>query len=315
MRAAPHLLDDEERRQVVEVRFAASRRSGGADVAVDVESRAQNRRVAGAPRNLPREAARRRHAADLALRVDAVAVDRAPEVLAVDEAFAHHLDAGVVPGLRALLRAQVVQRIGAPLPLEPLLARVLIDQPFLDRDPHRAREILRALADEQMVIRFVGDELRDPRGRADALDPRDGAGALLRPVHARRVELYDALRVWQAAPADAGLVRIELDDGDARDQRVEDVGAAGHHRERLRHARDAVGVFRSVAVGRGDDAGPGTLGRHHRRRLPEYRLRYPDRSRRHRGRRLHELASIQFFHAPLREKGVVPLFFGEPFFS
>src|SRR5205814_8916545 len=162
--------------------------------------------------------------------------------------------------------------------------------------------------DEQMVIRFVGDELRDARGRADALDPRDGAGALLRPVHARRVELYDALRVWQAAPADAGLVRIELDDGDARDQRVEDVGAAGHHLERLRHARDAVGVFRSVAVGRGDDAWSGALGRHHRRRLAEYRLRYPAPSPPPPVGRRPDPAPIRFFLPPPPKKGPTPFF-------
>jgi hypothetical protein len=37
-----------------------------------------------------------------------------------------------------------VQRIGAALPFQPLLARGLVDEAFLDLDAHRARELLRA---------------------------------------------------------------------------------------------------------------------------------------------------------------------------
>ena len=41
------------------------------------------------------------------------------------------------------------------------------------------------------------------RRRAHAFERRDAAGALRRPVHAARVELDDAVRVRQAAVADA----------------------------------------------------------------------------------------------------------------
>jgi hypothetical protein len=68
------------------------------------------------------------------------------------------------------------------------------------------------------VIRFIRDELRHPGGRAHAFDARDAAGAFLRSVHAARIELHDPLGVGQAAPADAGLIRIELDDADAGDE-------------------------------------------------------------------------------------------------
>ena len=77
--AAAHRLDDQERRQVVEIRLAASGGAGGADLVVDVEPGAEDRRVAGAAGDLPGQAARGRDAADVAVRADAVAVDRAPE--------------------------------------------------------------------------------------------------------------------------------------------------------------------------------------------------------------------------------------------
>src|SRR3712207_1360239 len=79
--AAAHLLDDEERAEVEEVRLATPCRARRADRAVDVEPRAEDGRVADAPRYLPREPARRRHAADLALRVYRVAVDSPVDVL------------------------------------------------------------------------------------------------------------------------------------------------------------------------------------------------------------------------------------------
>src|SRR5262245_9964334 len=125
MRAAAHFLDDEERAEIEEIGLAASGRSRRADFPVDIKSRAENRRVARATGNLPRQAARRRDAADVALRVDAVAVDRPVVVLRIDPAFGHHVERDLPIGLLAILRREVVQRIGPPLPLEPLLARAL----------------------------------------------------------------------------------------------------------------------------------------------------------------------------------------------
>src|SRR6516225_10098807 len=64
--AAPHLVDDEKRRQPVEVRLAASRRPARADGAVDPVPGAQDRRVPDASGDLERQAGRRGGAADLA---------------------------------------------------------------------------------------------------------------------------------------------------------------------------------------------------------------------------------------------------------
>ena len=76
------------------------------------------------------------------------------------------------------------------------------------------------------MVGRVHHQLRHLRRRAHAFDRRDAAGALLRPVHAARIELDDAVGVRQPAVADAVVGRIELDDVDAGDERVEDVGAA-----------------------------------------------------------------------------------------
>src|SRR5205823_1546747 len=64
VRAASHLLDDEEGAEVVEVRLAPSGRACRADCAVNVETSAEDGRVADATGNLPGKPARRRHAAD-----------------------------------------------------------------------------------------------------------------------------------------------------------------------------------------------------------------------------------------------------------
>src|SRR4029077_4809206 len=101
--AAAHGLDDEERGEIVEVGLAPAGGAGGADLPVHVQAGAEDRRVAHAAWDFPREAAGRRHAADLPLGVDAVAVDRAPEMLAADEALADHLQRRLMPRLGAFL--------------------------------------------------------------------------------------------------------------------------------------------------------------------------------------------------------------------
>jgi len=115
-------------------------------------------------------------------------------------------------------------------------------------------------------------------------------------MHARRIELNDAFGVRQAAPADAGLVGIELDDRDAGNERIEHVGALRHHLERLRHAGDAIAILRLVAVGRRDHAWLDALRRHDRGRLREQRFgRGGCRSGRG-GGGADELTAVQFLH-------------------
>src|SRR5438105_12988557 len=84
--ATPHLLDDEVGGEVEEVGLAPARGPRRAHVAVEPEAGAEDGRVAHAARDLEVEAARGGDAADLALGVDAVAVDGSPEMLGVEEA-------------------------------------------------------------------------------------------------------------------------------------------------------------------------------------------------------------------------------------
>jgi len=263
MRAAPHLFHDQERAQVVEVGFAAAGRSGGADFVVHVESRAENRRVADAAGNLPRQPAGRRHAADVAAGVDAVAVDRAVIVIGIDEAFTHHLQAGVVPGLRPRLRIRVVLRIDAALPLEPEPPGRVGVEVVLDLESDTPREVLRALADDEVMVGQIHHLLGDVRRRADAFQRGHASRALPGPVHTARVELDDAVGIRQAAVADARVFGIELDDVDAGDERVEDVGVAARHQvERALDGGLRSAVLVAVAVGGRHDDGLHAAGTH-----------------------------------------------------
>src|SRR6185436_12965025 len=151
--AAAHLLDDHKRAQIVEIRFAATGRTGSANRTIDIESRSEYRRVTEAPGNLPRETARSCYAADLTFGVDAVAVDRAVHVLLAQQAFREHLERRFVSGLSAFFGIEIVTRIHSAFPLQPLPARILSVQIVLDLESHVACKFLRAFTDDQVMIR------------------------------------------------------------------------------------------------------------------------------------------------------------------
>ena len=156
--------------------------------------------------------------------------------------------------MRAFCRVKVVIGIRPPLPLEPQAARQLGVQIAFDREPHVARETLRARADQEVVIRDIHHLLRHLGRRFDPLEAGDPSRALPGTVHAARIQLDDTLRVRQTAVTDARVRRIELDDVDAGDERVEDVPAGGHRRKREFDGRLRAAVLEAVAVcGRNDD--------------------------------------------------------------
>ena len=99
-----------------------------------------------------------------------------------------------------------------------------------------------------MVVGLVSDVLRNPCRRTHPFDRRDRAGASHGAVHDRRVELHDAFSVREATPTDAGLLRIELNDRHAGNERIEHVGSVGHHRKRCLDARLSSLALRPVAV-------------------------------------------------------------------
>ena len=289
-----HLLDDQERRQAVEVGLAAPRRPRRPHRAVDVEPRPENRRVADPPRYLPRESARRGHAADAAAGIDAVAVDGAVQLVLGEDPLGDQVEAGAgVPRARVrrapAVGIEIVPRVGAALPLEPQAARTVRVQVVLDGEAELPGEPLSARADEQVVVGEVGDQPGHARRRAHPFEGGDASRPPLRAVHAAGVELHHPVGVGAPAVADAGVFGVELDDVDPGDQGVEHIVARRHPPEGGLDAglRPAVPV--AVAVGGGDDhRGHGPRGLDGRRPAEGG----PGNGEPRRGRG-HELATIQ----------------------
>ena len=236
--ALPHGLDDRVRAARHEVRLAAPGGAAAPDAVLAVDPRADDGRVADAPRHLEEQSGRRRDADEVARRAPHGHVDRAlrPEVgVAVfpDE----RLDVGVLRFLAGL--DPVVVRREALFPVQPDLPRLRREE-VLGQESVRAREPRGARADEEHAVRALHDELRDLRRRLDALERADGARAHRPPVHDARVELDDAFLVRDAAVPDAHVVRVELVDVHADDRRVERVVALDERLPRGLRGLDAV---------------------------------------------------------------------------
>ena len=109
--------------------------------------------------------------------------------------------------------------------------------------------------------------LRDERRRPHALEAGHGAGALPRAVHARRVELDDAVGVRQPAVADA------VSSGSSSTMLTPAISASSTSLpsviidERLLDAGLRAAVLVLVAVGRRDDDRLDAAARHDGRRL------------------------------------------------
>src|SRR5438046_941698 len=144
MRAATHLFDDQKRTETVAIRFATSRRAGRAHAAIQIQAGAENRRVTHAPGDLPGQAAGSGDAADFALAVDAVAIDRAVVAFRSEQPLSEHFHRGAATGFRSLLRIEIVRWIDTAFPIEPKLARVRGVQIVFDLKSHAAGKILRA---------------------------------------------------------------------------------------------------------------------------------------------------------------------------
>src|SRR5512141_3063459 len=144
-----------------------------------------------------------------------------------------------------------MKRVRASLPLEPGLPRFLGVEVILDRESHRTREVLSALADDKVVIGLLRYCESYSRRSSHTFDGSHASRLLPWPVHHARVELHDTLGVGQSAISHARVERIELDDVHSGDDCVENIRAAGNHRERFldRGLRSAVLVVIAVAGG------------------------------------------------------------------
>lgn len=106
--AASHVLDDQERTQAIEVRLTPSGGARRSHLSIDIETGSQHWRVAHTPRDLPRQPARGCDPRQLSSRRKGVAVDRAVEMVPVDETIRNHLQAGLEARSAALLRVEIM---------------------------------------------------------------------------------------------------------------------------------------------------------------------------------------------------------------
>ena len=252
MGAAPHLFDNEERAEAVDVCLAAAGRSRRSHRVVHVKTRPQDWGIADAPGNFPGQAARGGYAGQVAVRVQTVTVDGPVVVLLVHQPVADHGEPGGVRGVRALLGVEVVPGIDAALPLEPHFPRARRVQIVLDLEAHVAGEGLGALPNQQVMVGDLEDLVGDVGGSPHSLDPRNPAGTPVRSVHAARVQLNHPVRVRAAAVADARVLGVEFDDVHSGNQALENVLALGHHAESAFHDDLVPAVFVAVPVPRGN---------------------------------------------------------------
>ena len=95
-----------------------------------------------------------------------------------------HLERRFTSGFSALLRIEIVLRIDAAFPFEPARTRGLGVEIVFNLESQVAREILRAFADQQMMVRQFEDRFRDERWCPHAFERRDTARTFGGPMHA-----------------------------------------------------------------------------------------------------------------------------------
>ena len=158
-----------------------------------------------------------------------------------------------------------MERIDEAFPVQPQLPRLLRIEVVLNFESHVAREMLCAMADQQMVIGVLHDRFRHQRGIANALQRCNAAGLFSRSMHAAGIELHYAIGIRQPAVANTRVLRIQFDDIDAGNQGIEDILAFGHALECCLDAGQFATIFhRDAVLGRNDhrpDPGPDLAGR------------------------------------------------------
>ena len=152
--------------------------------------------IPDAPRNFPSEAAGGRHATDFAPGIDAVAIDRSVDVLLVDEAFRHHLHHGAAAGVGTFLWIEIMRWVGAPLPLQPKLARLFGVEIVFNLEAEPTRESLRPGAHDEVMIGLFHHGFSDQRRRAHAFDCGNPALNEWLSRHARQAHASGSARTY-----------------------------------------------------------------------------------------------------------------------
>src|SRR5688572_5618926 len=173
----------------------------------------------------------------------------------VYQSLCHHLLQDLATRVRALLRVEVMLGVNPTFPFQPKFSRMLGIQVVLDFEAEAAGEILRPIADKEMMVRLFHHRFGYKGRRAHSFEGADAARTFLWSVHAAGIKLHRAVRVRQAAVADAVIERIELDNVYARDQRVEHISSLRHHGEGLLDTGNVASILELIAIGGCDHDG------------------------------------------------------------
>src|SRR5678815_594663 len=179
----PHVFNDHERSAAVKIRFTPASRTCCPHFPIDIESCAKYRRITHPAGNFEGTSRCRCNSANLALRIDRIAVDRTVDMLAVEQSLGDHLAAHTIFELRSGFGIEKMLGIGATLPLEPQAPGSFCIEIGLNRKPEPTREILRALACQEMMVCLLRDRERNARRQAHALQCGNSTGLFLRTMH------------------------------------------------------------------------------------------------------------------------------------
>src|SRR6266850_6552466 len=121
-----------------------------------------------------------------------------------------------------------------------------------DGHTHRARKFLRAFSHNQMMVGLVHNITCYDRGSFYTLNRGYCAGATLRTMHTRGIQLHNTFGIRQPAVAHTVIQWIEFDNIDTCDQGIKYVASLCNQSKRLFDAGNRSAVLEHVAVCRGD---------------------------------------------------------------
>ena len=253
--AMAHVLHDGVCAGDADVLLAAARGPCAADFLVHKESGADDWRIAHAAGNLPREAAGGGDAGDLALGVQAEAIDGAGDGVhrAVQRIGQHRfinvreflsqggawlLDGRAGSAGPVVVAALIAQRL---LPHQPGEARFFGEQILFLVAPSLG-EAESAFARKHHVIGLFHHQLCDLRRRLDAADGGNRSAAARWAVHYAGVELHYAFFVGQATVSDRIVFGVEFHQVDSGNDGIECIVPGLQHLHRAGTGDQAVGT-------------------------------------------------------------------------
>src|SRR5882762_4515622 len=121
-----------------------------------------------------------------------------------------------------------------------------------DGHTHRSRKFLRAFSHNQMMVGLVHNITCYDRGSFYTLNRGYCAGATLRTMHTRGIQLHHTFGIRQPTVAHTVVQGIEFNNIDTCDQGIKHVASLCNQSKRLFDACNRSAVLEHVAVCRGD---------------------------------------------------------------